>query len=206
MFPSARKLLSILTLGIALLLIGSNGWAFPNLLDTFNSTYGTAGTRLDTCGTCHFDFNGGGALNPYGTDSTEGADPDADQATSLTEINAFFMPGYSCSNYTQAVNAPADLATYVDAANPGCGPVVATTVLAAVLPSSRSVEVNTPATAFATIINSGTADATGCGITPATTPVIPATFLYQRRCLPAYWRCRSGCWWHPSSGREMLQE
>jgi hypothetical protein len=54
-----------------------------------------------------------------------------------------------------------------------------TTVTAAVLPSSRSVEVNTPATAFATIINSGTADATGCGITPSSTPVIPATFLYQ---------------------------
>jgi len=50
---------------------------------------------------------------------------------------------------------------------------------AAVLPSSRSVEVGTPATAFATIINAGTTDATGCGITPSATPVIPATFLYQ---------------------------
>ena len=179
MFPSARKLLSILTLGIVLLLIGSNGWAFPNLLTDFNTTYGTAGTRLDTCGTCHFDFNGGGALNPYATNQAEGADPDADQATSLAEIDALFMPGYSCANYTQAVNAPANLATYVDPANPGCGPVVATTVVASVLPSSRSVQINTPATAFATIINAGTTDATGCGITPAQTPVIPATFLYQ---------------------------
>ena len=53
----------------------------------------------------------------------------------------------------------------------------ATTVTAAVLPSSRSVEVATPATAFATIINSGTADATGCGI--AATTVVDAAFQYQ---------------------------
>lgn len=57
----------------------------------------------------------------------------------------------------------------------GVGP--ATTVTASVLPSSRSVEVGTPATAFATIINSGTADATGCGIAPTT--VVDAAFQYQ---------------------------
>ena len=53
----------------------------------------------------------------------------------------------------------------------------ATTIEAAVLPSSRSVEVASPATAFATIINSGTGDATGCGIAPTT--VVDAAFQYQ---------------------------
>jgi hypothetical protein len=51
-------------------------------------------------------------------------------------------------------------------------------LVAAVLPSSRSVEVGgTPATAFATIINSGSSAATGCAIVPVTS--VPASFLYQ---------------------------
>ena len=44
-----------------------------------------------------------------------------------------------------------------------------TSLLAAMLPSSRSVQVGVPATAFATIINAGSVTATGCGIS-----VIPA--------------------------------
>jgi hypothetical protein len=50
-------------------------------------------------------------------------------------------------------------------------------LVAAVLPSSRSVQVGTPATAFATIINTDSNTATGCAISPITT--IPATFTYQ---------------------------
>ena len=50
-------------------------------------------------------------------------------------------------------------------------------VVAAVLPSSRSVQVNTPAAAFATVINTGQAIATGCSIAPFTS--LPASFVYQ---------------------------
>jgi N-acetylneuraminic acid mutarotase len=50
-------------------------------------------------------------------------------------------------------------------------------LVAAVLPSSRSVPVGTLATAFATIINTGSSTAIGCGIAPLTG--IPATFSYQ---------------------------
>jgi hypothetical protein len=149
-------------------------WAFPPFLDNFNSTYGTAGTRLDTCGTCHFDFVNGGALNPYGANQAEDADPDGDQANSILEIISLTMPGYDCNNYLQALNAPADLANYVDVANPGC--VVAPPV-AAVLPTSRSVQVGTTATAFATMINPATVTATSCGISPVTN--IPANFFWQ---------------------------
>ena len=55
---------------------------------------------------------------------------------------------------------------------------VPTTVLVgAVLPGSRSVEVGTPATAFVTIINAGSAPATGVGIALNTS--IPASLTYQ---------------------------
>jgi N-acetylneuraminic acid mutarotase len=50
-------------------------------------------------------------------------------------------------------------------------------LMAAVLPTSRSVQVGTPATAFATIINTDSNMATGCTISPITS--IPATLTYQ---------------------------
>jgi hypothetical protein len=48
---------------------------------------------------------------------------------------------------------------------------------AAILPSSRSVQVNGQATVFATIVNGGTAPATACGIAPITS--VPASFHFQ---------------------------
>jgi hypothetical protein len=52
-----------------------------------------------------------------------------------------------------------------------------TSVVAAVLPSSRSVQVGVAATAFATVINIGQAIAVGCSIAPVTS--VPASFIYQ---------------------------
>jgi len=49
--------------------------------------------------------------------------------------------------------------------------------VAAILPSSRSVQVGTPATAFATMINMGSGMATGCGMAPPAN--MPGTFMYQ---------------------------
>lgn len=53
-----------------------------------------------------------------------------------------------------------------------CAPLVA-----AVLPSSRSVQTGTAATAFATVINAGATALTGCTI--ARTTAVPTTFTYQ---------------------------
>jgi hypothetical protein len=53
----------------------------------------------------------------------------------------------------------------------------AAALAASILPSSRSVQVGAPATAFATIINAGPGTATGCTLAPLT--ALPATFTYQ---------------------------
>jgi hypothetical protein len=50
-------------------------------------------------------------------------------------------------------------------------------LFAAVLPTSRSVQVGASATAFATIINNEPSPATGCQISPGTT--LPASFTFQ---------------------------
>ena len=50
-------------------------------------------------------------------------------------------------------------------------------VVAALLPSSRSVQLGVAATAFATIINVGQTMAVACSIAPLTS--VPATFVYQ---------------------------
>ena len=57
------------------------------------------------------------------------------------------------------------------------GVAAAQTIVAAVLPGSRSVQVGSPATAFATILNLGPARATGCRLGLATG--VPATFSFQ---------------------------
>ena len=64
--------------------------------------------------------------------------------------------------------------------NPGTWTVVPaplTTLAAASLPTSRSIQIGSTATAFATIINAGSFDATGCAIAPLT--LVPGSFVYQ---------------------------
>jgi hypothetical protein len=56
-------------------------------------------------------------------------------------------------------------------------PASASPLVAAVLPSSRSVQTGATATAFATIINSGSSALTGCAIAPVSGT--PTSFLYQ---------------------------
>src|SRR5215475_14415846 len=56
-------------------------------------------------------------------------------------------------------------------------PASAQSLVAAVLPTSRSVQVGSPATAFATIINTGDDAALSVGISLQTN--IPASFRYQ---------------------------
>ena len=54
-----------------------------------------------------------------------------------------------------------------------------TSVVAAILPSSRSVQVGDIASAFATVINTGPVTASNCRIEPAASSSVPGTFSYQ---------------------------
>lgn len=105
--------------------------AFNVYLDDFNTNYNTQVTRLNTCGLCHYDFNGGGTRTPYGEDfrlngysaaAIGSFDSDGDGFTNDQEANAITLtlPGLSCVNLNNVLNAPADVADYADPGNLGC--------------------------------------------------------------------------------------
>lgn len=94
---------------VILLAAGGTAHARSGYLSTFNTKYGTSGTKLDGCGTCH-GAGGNSTFNPYGSairtlwlssgqvtntelTAVEPADSDGDSFTNLVEINARFFPG-----------------------------------------------------------------------------------------------------------------
>jgi hypothetical protein len=130
--------------------------ARSSYLTTFNSTYRTSGTALDSCSLCH-GSGGTSTFNPYGNDvragigsgiasalaAVEPKDSDNDKFTNLDEIKARTLPG--------------DAKSFPVAAPPAAAPKIA------VSPSSipfGTVAVGSSATQTATVANSGTADLT----------------------------------------------
>ncbi|MDH5517171.1 MAG: PKD domain-containing protein, partial [Gammaproteobacteria bacterium] len=115
----------------ALSVVSFSAQPFGNYLTDFNNTYGTSGTRIDNCGLCHYDFGGGGNRTPYGEDfrnnnysivniglfDSDGDGFNNDQESSLSTQTS---PGFNCLNLSSAINAPANLLTFVDPSNPGC--------------------------------------------------------------------------------------
>jgi hypothetical protein len=74
----------------------------PEYLADFNKKYGTQGTKLDSCDTCHTTSQDADHLNPYGADvrkanhdygAIEGLDSDGDGFTNIDEIKAGTFPG-----------------------------------------------------------------------------------------------------------------
>ena len=101
-----------ITWGFLLVLVtiaGSSGIAYAKALylDWFNAKYGTEGTRLDSCITCHLSSwpEPSGPLNPYGVDfskaghspeafeAIEGLDSDGDGFSNKIEIENRTFPG-----------------------------------------------------------------------------------------------------------------
>lgn len=105
----------------------------------------------------------------------------SDEITALTFAQGLFYAADQAQNFLTIT--PAGVVTKLgtlDHKSKGLvfvAPPPSTTLVAAVLPSSRSVRVGTPATAFATIINSGPNTAFGVGISLAS--AIAATFKYN---------------------------
>ena len=85
------------------------------------------------------------------------------------------LPPPNCTPASTTLTEPGATGTMVLDMS-GTAPLTVSLV-AAVLPGSRSVQVGCPATAFVTIINAGAATATAVGIFPQS--VIPASFMYQ---------------------------
>ena len=92
------KLIIISLLAVVALIGAPMASAKPNFLTSFNQHYDTAGTRLDSCATCH----NGEARNPYGRAylgsgrnfaAIENLDSDGDGFTNLVEIKALNFPG-----------------------------------------------------------------------------------------------------------------
>jgi hypothetical protein len=81
------------------------------------------------------------------------------------------VPGTTVFPVWTGLVGPSSTALFTAGTPPG------NVLVAAVLPTSRSVQVGSPATAFVTVINTGTTTATAVGITLITG--IPATFAYQ---------------------------
>jgi photosystem II stability/assembly factor-like uncharacterized protein len=113
---------------------------------------GTAGTGVFQ------SVNGGSSWAPFNVGLSD------------TVVNALAVTLFgTCVHAGTASSGVFDLGT----ASGSCGP---SPLAAAVLPASRSVQVGKPASAFATIINSGPSVATGCQITA---PAGLGAFLYQ---------------------------
>ena len=144
--------------------------ATSSYLSSFNSTYGTSGTALNTCGLCH--PNGTSSFNPYANDfaaaghsfkAIESLDSDKDGFTNLVEINARTFPGDA-----KSVPAPTP---------PPSAPKIA------VAPTSLSfgtITVGATGTQTTIVSNTGTADLTvtaaRCNGTSAEFSASPASF------------------------------
>ncbi len=123
-----------------------------------------------------------------------------DTALYLTEVEPFgfglSIQGYTLFGALNGVAVKAATPPYYDAIVPTAGPDGAIwfidgagaigrlgpladsgSLAAALLPSSRSVQLGVPATAFATLINGSTRPAIGCTIVPAES--LPAQFYFQ---------------------------
>lgn len=95
-----KEIVSMLSLCVMITLIGSSSVsANTTIKDDFNTAYGTTGTRLDDCATCHTtapELNPYGvALNDSGLDfaAIEPDDSDGDGFSNIDEIDNLTFPG-----------------------------------------------------------------------------------------------------------------
>ncbi len=168
--------------------------ARPTYFEIFTSRYNiNSGDNLYACGVCHYKWTGTGARNPFGNaveqqlyvgktitqalQDVENDDTDGDGFTNVDEIvNYMTLPGYSCSNFTDAIGAPVGYDTYIT-------PMVASCLEPLdirVTPSSISLLARTgdTATGTLTIHNNGSTyplNVSGYDLEPGTSPLFSIT-------------------------------
>jgi hypothetical protein len=96
-------LLSAVISGIGFAALSPPAQSTPDNLSAFNKRYGTTGSKLDSCLTCHQSQSAAkDNLNPYGKDfaganhdfgAIEPKDSDGDGVTNLDEIKKRTFPG-----------------------------------------------------------------------------------------------------------------
>src|SRR5512143_426668 len=126
---SRKGILFFLLLPAVFLALGGAAHAFNSYLGTFNTTYGTSATKLNSCSTCH-GSGGTSTWNPYGQalrnlilagstisaalTAVEPADSDGDTYSNIAEITAGTFPGDPADHPASADTTPPT----VSAANP----------------------------------------------------------------------------------------
>lgn len=96
-------LLSAVLSAIGFAVLSPPAQSTPEHLSAFNTKYGTEGSKLDSCLTCHqSQAASADNLNPYGTDfagahydfgAIEAKDSDGDGVTNIDEIKKGTFPG-----------------------------------------------------------------------------------------------------------------
>ena len=135
--------------------------------------------RTDTPANGVFPFSHGYADTPHGFRDIMGSQTHVAAVCAYKIFQSTLFNGFP-TGVAQPSPQSADAATSLNATAftvANWRSEVAGAIVAAVLPSSRSVQAGTTATAFATIINAGSVTATACGISLLTS--LPATFAYQ---------------------------
>ena len=121
----------LMIVGVIGLLGARDAFARPTYFQVFTGRYGlTSDDRTYACGNCHFLWTGTGARNPFGTAveqqlylgksinqalaDIESQDTDGDGFTNYDEIVTYkTLPGYSCDNFTDAIDAPSNYDTFI---------------------------------------------------------------------------------------------
>lgn len=128
----SRVLARILLLANALFLLpAAAAEARPTYFQEMKTYFGVPDdSRVDGCIVCHLQYNGAGTRNRFGYSIQQylytgksiqealplvaDLDSDGDGYTNADElINWLTLPGFDCSNFEEASNAPLDLDTYV---------------------------------------------------------------------------------------------
>ena len=114
------------------------------------------------------------AVNAYiqaGFGITSSSSTTSTTSSSSTTSTSSSSGTSTSSSSSTSTSSSSTTSTSSSSANTSAG------LVAAVLPESRSAQVGGTVTAFATMINTGTAAVSGCSISPATS--LPVTFVYQ---------------------------